>query len=61
MFNPGDGTIKVTLDEKSVKQNGSFTLDIKVEEKRSNGKTPMTTYSVTFEVVGIIETKKDDA
>ena len=56
-----DGVIKATLDQSSVKQNGVYTLDIKVEEKRSDGKTSVKTYTVTFEVTGIKETKNDDA
>ena len=61
VFNKQDGTVKASLDESSVMLNGSYTLDVKVEEKRSDGKTSVKTYTITFDVTGIAEAKKDDA
>lgn len=50
-----DGTINVEVIESSVTQNGNYTLDIKVEESTSSGKTSVKTFTVTFSVTGVIE------
>lgn len=56
-----DGTINVEVIETSVTHNGNYTLDIKVEENTNSGKTSVKTFTVTFSVTGLIETKNSDA
>ena len=51
-----DGRITVNVDQSVVKQNGSYTLEIKVEEKTNSGKTSVKTFMVTFDVKGVITT-----
>ena len=36
---------------------GSYTLDVTVEETTKSGKTCSKTYTITFEVTGVLETK----